>query len=125
MVGTDGDPTCKTKEGLLCTGCCTALRITEKGQPNIVLKEAGQNCGAQIPTKGCRYKLEEDIQKRYWVCPKYHCSHDIAKLNNPALPEDQRRAASHRLAMENSAALMHGEIAQHTFKENLYRLPSP
>jgi hypothetical protein len=113
VVGVEGETTCKTCDQNMCTGCCTALHITDR-QNSVVLKEMGSNCDAQSPNEGCKHVLKEVPKLRFWRCEPYHCSEDIQKL-----PE---RNSELRLRFSNAASLNSGEIDQKTHDKNLNRL---
>lgn len=125
VVGSSGTATCQTTSGELCTGCCTALRITEIGDSPLVLKAEGEDCSAQIPGSGCSYLQSDSPEQRYAVCGIYHCSGDRAKITNPHNSRLVKLAAAQRLAMANAAALSNGEIDRTTYRENLARIPTP
>lgn len=65
MIGANGSLTCLTREGNLCTGCCTTFRVPEF---NV---EADKPCQHQTPGRGCKI-LNDPLRKR--VCGSYHCS---------------------------------------------------
>ena len=116
MVGSNGRGACETQEGRMCTGCCTALHITRKGNENIVLKEAGQGCPAQLLGKGCAHVINGDPNNRFWVCKPYHCSGDLAKFKKGD-PQ-----AGQRILLCNAACLMNEEIGRQAYKQNLQRV---
>jgi len=126
MVGRNGETTCKTGNGRMCTGCCEALHIQDLDPDGIgVLKEAGQKCEAQIAGEGCRHVLEGNPEQRYSICDPYHCSGDLRRLADPTTSWEERIAASQRLVMENAAAPQNGEIGRKTYNANLNRIPTP
>ncbi|CAN5330649.1 hypothetical protein BH10PAT1_BH10PAT1_0090 [soil metagenome] len=117
MVQTDGNPTCLTRDGeTRCTGCCYALHIVIR---NKIMKEAGEMCDAQIPTKGCAHVVNSEEEKRYNpVCDHFHCSGQIKLFGeNP-----ENIAVRQRLAMMNIASNAVGEITAEIMEENLKRL---
>lgn len=119
MANVDGTPTCRTIDGNMCTGCCMALYITHNSQSDgIVLKEAGNMCEAQAPNQGCLHVLNNEPDRRFPVCPIYHCSGDLAKFRNTNLPLQVRRSAFQRLNLCNVAALHTGEISQNNYVVN-------
>lgn len=113
MVDSDGSATCKTANGKMCTGCCTALRIEED---NILLKEEGHNCPAQVIQKGCNYVIQNQSEKRFKVCPVYHCSSDISKVGKGDFKARQR------VGMELLSSLSHNETNKEEFNKNSIRI---
>lgn len=105
----NGGRTCLTQKGKMCTACCNALNIKEGRK---IVKEAGEDCHARIPTKGCAYILTSQPTKRLTVCPLYHCSSDRRKAKEGDL------AAWQRLMIENAAAQKASETTKAEAKEN-------
>jgi len=114
MVEQNGSITCKTRNGLLCTGCCTGLRIEEDG---VLLKEEGFNCPAQMIAQGCKHVINNQEEKRFNVCPKYHCSSDIYHFRKHHDIEQRQR-----LGIELLSCLVNREIGKSAFDEASRRL---
>ena len=127
MVSSNGLTTCRTREGNMCTGCCTALDIVDQFNKNKTLKEEGVNCPVQIFSEGCQHLFVGRPQDRFQVCTPYHCGGDrrILISPNPNNTYNVRIAASHRLTLENIACFQNREIDQRTYNENLERIPTP
>lgn len=111
MIGSSGEATCQTGNGVLCTGCCTALRMDDKEPIN----EEGSNCFAQIPEQGCIFVINGTPGERYKNCTPYHCSADINRARGGSVPARQR------IALEATSALLNGEISQTQYRECLDR----
>ena len=118
VVRSDGSATCMTaNEGVRCTGCCWALRISEgKFQ-----KAEGDLCPEQRPKLGCAFVLEGREGKPN-TCSAYHCSSDRTKIANSKFTESERRLSLLRIMLELSAALNNGEINEEQYKEGIARL---
>ncbi len=118
MIETGGEPTCRTRGGDLCTGCCYALRVEDPSSG--FEKEAGEMCSEQAPRLGCKFILE-NRDGRPTICGIYHCSGDI--LESKINPDERKRLAAYqRLAMANLASRVNGETDQDQYERNLERL---
>ena len=119
MVDSDGDITCKTHNGNLCTGCCEALEIRSNG----FFKERGAPCTEQRPKIGCGLIIDGDVTERPRNCISYHCSKDIQTLKNPDTQESEGTAAKQRLVLSNASSYREKEISLQNYHENIKRIP--
>ncbi len=117
MVGEGGEPTCETKNGNLCTGCCHALEVRDTNSG--FKKNAGKPCEHQLYGQGCRFILE-NTSGRPSICEAYHCSSDIYKLATSPDPKI-KYAAFQRIAMSLTAANYNGEITDKEYNDLLNR----
>jgi hypothetical protein len=130
MVESDGNTTCKTREGTMCTGCDTASGLVPEipyfqrevnGEILVFAspegKPHGEKCVFAVDGKGCGLLLNPEAYGRIAMprpsrCYQYHCSKDIHIAMNPSATLADKNSAYQRIAGANYAALQNGEITK-------------
>src|SRR4030067_3799606 len=136
MIEADGSPTCITRNlGIRCTGCCAfpIPKFNPNLDPDIYItgiapqdgirldKQPGNTCIAHIPRKGCDYVFKSHKEKRYWLCPMYHCSGDRATSKDESKQPDVRLTAHQRLLLANLNSFSLGEITREESTTNIIK----